>query len=210
MSAVATDAPLDEILDKKERLNARANTHRDQRDALNNGTKDWARKRDELNAKVRGLVDKANAHRATRDEMNKQVQAQKEIRDTLNREAAEARTKLNEARAQRQPDLGPSVARLKKELKRLEFEQQTKPLTIPKERELIEKMQALQREIQEKEKLLAADEATREAYQTFSEVKAKAEEAHASVTKLAEGAQREHDAMVKLFEEADKIRKEAD
>ena len=204
------DALVGDLLDKKEALNTKANRHRELRDRLNDETKKWAGKRDELNSKVRGLIEQANGHKAKRDVLNQDVRSGKEQRDVLNRAANEKADALNNVRKDKLPKDGLSIGKLKHNLRQLEFEHQTKALTPKKEKELIERMQALAKEIREKESAFEGDATVKVAYEEMKAAKAAAEEQHRKVTESANAAQAEHDAMVKLFEEADKYRKEAD
>jgi uncharacterized coiled-coil DUF342 family protein len=207
---LAPDQLIESLLDRKEQRNVRANKYRDLRDAKNDETKKWAQKRDELNSKVRGLIDEANRHKAKRDELNLQVKEGKAKRDELNKTANEKAEALNQVKKDRSPRDGLSVGKLKHQLRQLEFEQQTKVLTPKKEKETIEAIAALQRQIEQKEKEYAADQSVKDAYEAMKAAKGSAEEAHRHVTQAATAAQAEHDAMVKLFEEADRVRKEAD
>jgi len=61
----------------------------------------------------------------------------------------------------------------------------------------------MEKEIEEFTEVKTAETEARDA-------KDKAEEFHRKVAELAEKAQAEHDAMLKLYEEADKLRREAD
>jgi uncharacterized coiled-coil DUF342 family protein len=99
---------------------------------------------------------------------------------------------------------------LKQDLRKLEYEQQTKVLTPKKEKELIDRLTDLSKQIRAKEKEFESDAGVRDAYLAMKEAKEKAEASHKAVTELANAAQEQHDAMVKLFEEADGVRKEAD
>ena len=65
-------------------------------------------------------------------------------------------------------------------------------------------------ELKEREGAMTESADMKTAYEEMKAAKGAAEEAHAAVTALANEAQAEHDAMVKLFGEADGLRKEAD
>lgn len=201
---------IDDFLHKKDSLDDQANRHRDQRDKLNDDTKKHAHLRDELNGQVRGLIERANQHRQRRDELNKQVQEAKVKRDELNRVANEKAEALNNLKKDRLPKEGLPVSKLKQQLKRLEFEHMTKVLTPAKEKALMEEIAALQRQVGEKEKAYEKDQEVKKAYLEMKDAKDNAEKQHRLVTELANAAQEQHDSMVKLFEEADAIRKQAD
>ncbi|HVL88345.1 MAG TPA: phosphoserine phosphatase, partial [Candidatus Thermoplasmatota archaeon] len=199
------------IHDRKEKLNDDANRHRDLRDRLNDETKKHAQRRDELNGQVRGLIDRANQHRQRRDELNVQVREAKVKRDELNKVANEKAEALNALKRDRLPrGDGVPLSKLKAQLKKLEYDHMTKALTPAKEKALMEEMSALQKQINEKEKSYEKDNTVKAAYEEMKTAKEAAEKQHRHVTELANAAQEQHDSMVKLFEEADGIRKLAD
>lgn len=202
---------LADLEEKRERLNQQAHKQRDVRDRMNDETKRHAQRRDGFNAEVRALVDRANQHKAKRDEHNRLVREAKAKRDVLNHDAhakAEALAKLRQAKGHH--DSGASAARLKAEIKHLEFQQQTVVLTPKKEKDLIDLISAKRKELAEREKSLEESADSKVAYEAMKEAKALAEAQHAEVTALANAAQTEHDGMVKLFNEADALRKQAD
>lgn len=197
--------------EKRERLNQQAHRLRDVRDRMNDQTKAHAHRRDALNAEVRGLVERANAHKAKRDEHNRLVREAKAKRDTLNHDAhakSEALSQLRQAKGHH--DSGASAARLKQEIKHLEFQQQTVVLTPKKEKDLIDLITAKRKELIEREKAMEESSDLKAAYDAMKAAKALAETQHAEVTRLANEAQTEHDGMVRLFNEADALRKQAD
>lgn len=195
---------------KRERENAEAETHRHRRDELNDKTREWVEKRDALNAQVRALVDTATGHRARRDELNAEVKKAKEERDRWNRRVAELMDRLTELKRTRMPRGGSQLARLRRDLRALEFRQMTSVLSVDKERTLIEELQKLQAEVRRLEKALEEDEAVRAAIAELREAKENAETAHRRVSELADEAQREHDAMTQVYEQSDELRRQAD
>ncbi|HVM46243.1 MAG TPA: phosphoserine phosphatase [Candidatus Thermoplasmatota archaeon] len=204
---------VESFLSKRERLNQQAHRLREQRDRLNDETKRHAGKRDELNAQVRSLVERANAHKARRDANNQKVREAKGRRDELNKAAhakVEALQALRRERGQGAQEAGVPLPKLRAEIKHLEYQQQTTVLTPKKERELIELIAAKLKELKEREAAFQESGELKAAYEEMRAAKAAAEEAHAQVTQLANEAQGEHDAMVKLFAEADALRKQAD
>jgi len=198
---------------KRERLNQQAHRLREQRDKLNDETKRHSARRDELNAQVRGLVERANAHKAKRDANNQKVREAKAARDELNKVAhakVEALQALRRDRGQGGPEGATPIPKLRAEIKHLEYQQQTTVLSPKKEKELIELIASKLKELKEREASYQESSETKAAYEEMKAAKAAAEQAHAQVTALANEAQGEHDAMVKLFAEADALRKQAD
>ena len=214
MLLMGRDALLDSFGSKRESLHQDAMRHREARDAFNDKTRKNAQRRDELNGQVRALVDKANQHRSARDEKNAKVREAKAERDRHNREAQEKAARLQELRRARGgPAAGaPAVplAKLKAELRHLEFQQQTTALTPQKEKQLIELIAQKVKEIKAREGAGEDDPELRAAFEELRVAKAKAEEHHALLTQHAQEAQAEHDAMAALFAEADGLRRQAD
>ncbi|MEM2870562.1 MAG: phosphoserine phosphatase [Thermoplasmata archaeon] len=205
-----TDQFIKELEAKRDKLNAKADEHRFRRDRLNEETKRFAEKRDALNDQVKKLLREAAEHKERRNQLNEQVRAAKALREELNKKASAAAERLNALRQERMPKDGNQLNRLKKELKALEFKQMTTVLTPEKEKELIAALSRLQAMIREKEKAFEQNEEVRAAMQEAARAREEAEAQHALVGRLADEAQKEHDAMVELYEKSDALRKEAD
>lgn len=201
---------LEELELKRERENGEAERHRRRRDELNDKTREWVMRRDDLNAQVRALVEEAMGHRQKRDELNSHVKKSKEERDVWNRRVNEFSDRLNELKRRKLPKGTIPLSRLKRELRDLEFRQMTSVLTQDKEAELIKEMTRVQAEVRRIEQALEQDAEVKKALEELRDAKDKAESAHRMVGQLAEQAQREHDAMTELYERSDELRKQAD
>jgi uncharacterized coiled-coil DUF342 family protein len=201
-----------DLHEKKEQLQQKANMLRKERDRLNDEARAFAEERDQYNAKVRELVNQANEHKKRRDDMNEAVKRQKEVRDEANTAADEAMKTADTLRRERMPegDATLNVVRLKKEARQLEFQQMTQVLTPAKERALVERLQEIGKQLRQKDKALRADPELKSAIEKAEQLKEKAEKEHGKVGELAERAQAEHDAMIGLYKESDKLRKKAD
>ncbi|MBU0684714.1 MAG: phosphoserine phosphatase [Candidatus Thermoplasmatota archaeon] len=199
-----------DLEDKRGRHNADAERHKRLRDELNDKTKEWAEKRDELNYKVRGLIEEANTRRESRDKLNSEVREAKALRDEWNRKFNDLSDNAMALRREKMPKSGLSIRKFKAELRALEKKHMTSVLSADKEKALMKEMSQLdakikgmEREIEQFSEVKTAEKETREA-------KDNAENFHKKVSELAEKAQVEHDAMLKLYEEADELRREAD
>lgn len=197
-------------MEKRERHNAEAEKHRHHRDRLNEQTKEWVRKRDDLNAQAREHIDQANVHKAKRNQLNQEVRDIKVQRDLWNRRVNETAEVLARKKRDKEPRKGPPIRLLKKKLKDLEFQQQTSSLSPSKEKDLIDQMRALNAEIQALEKELEGDEEIKALIAEANEARDKAEYFHAKVEELAVQSQKEHDSMMEIYDRSDAIRKEAD
>lgn len=210
LSETMAELAPEEIEEKRSKLNIQAERHRNKRDKLNMEAKRWADIRDKLNGEVRELVERANVHKESRDKLNNEVREIKKKRDEWNNIVSEKMGEVNKLKKKFLPKDGNSMSKLKKQLKALEFQQMTSVMEPKKERELMELLAAIQQQIKIREDILKKNDEVRNAMEEEKKAKEEAEKYHALVGELAEKAQVEHDNMLELFFERDKLRKEAD
>jgi uncharacterized coiled-coil DUF342 family protein len=201
---------VDELEEKRNSLNIKAEKYKAKREKFNAETKKLAGLRDSLNDKVKNLIREASEHRKQRDEINVRVKEAKTVREQLNREYNTISEEVNRMKKEKLPKDGVPLGKLRAELKKIEFKQMTSVLTSDKERELVEMLSQLQGQIREREMVLEMNAEIQVAVKKLKESKENAEEQHKLVSTLADQAQREHESMVKLFEESDQLRREAD
>lgn len=201
---------ISDLEEKRARHNADAERHKRLRDELNEKTKEWAEKRDELNAQVRKFIEEANSRRENRDKLNAEVREAKAKRDEWNRKFNDLSDKAMSLRREKMPKSGLSIRKFKAELRALEKKHMTSVLSPEKERALVEEISELSAKMQVMEKEIEQFSEVKQAEKDAREAKDQAEMSHKRVSELAEKAQIEHDAMLKLYDEADKLRKEAD
>lgn len=202
---------LEELEQKRNKLNSEAEAHRKKRDRLNQETKRFAETRDQLNAQVKKLLQEANRFKEKRDELNAKVQEEKSVRDELTKDYNSLKSQLDSLKKTRMTSNDEfSLSKLKKELKGLEFKQQTSVLEADKERGLVERMSHIKRQIRKKEKEMEGNSEIKELVTKVREAKKKMDESHHRVNEYADLAQKEHDQMIDRFSQSDKVRKEAD
>ncbi len=95
-----------DLEEKRSRHNSDAERHKRLRDELNDKTREWAEKRDELNAQVRKLIDEANQRREMRDKLNSEVRTAKAQRDEWNRKFNDLATRRSNSGGRRCPRAG--------------------------------------------------------------------------------------------------------
>ena len=209
-----TQAPenLAELEQKRNAINDDAEKHRRLRDDLNKQTKEWVAKRDALNAQVRELVEEAGKHRAERDSLNQKVRESKVLRDEANQKVSQLTEEYRALKSDMPaPDKNqPSVKQLKKEFSDLENKQQTQVLKKGEEEAIVKRLKELDAQINEIEKNQEQSGDLREKSSALRAAKEEAEKCHKLVSEYAEKAQAEHDEMIKLYEQADSLRKQAD
>ncbi|MFQ5884409.1 MAG: coiled-coil protein [Thermoplasmata archaeon] len=195
---------------ERDKVNREAEKHKRRRDALNEKTKEWVGKGDELNAKVRELVEEASQHREARDKLNEDVKNLKMERDEWNRRVNELTDHVSRTKRRNLPKGTVPLGKLKKELRSLEFKQMTSVLSVDKERDFVEALSRIEGEIKRREKELEENEEVKAAIEELKVAKEKAEESHKIVGEVADKAQVEHDKMTELYENSDEFRREAD
>ena len=205
-----TDA-IEELERKRAESNAKADESRARRDRLNSEARATAETRSRILDELHDKSAEAQEHRRLRDTFNMQVREEKRLREEWNHRLQELGDKVQELKRNRQPRPGAvPVWRLRKDLKELEFRHMTTALTGDQEKRLIEEMKRLEAAIREQEDQLRQDPEVEQTLREFAEARTEAETHHAAVGKLAEDAQREHEAMVALYESVDALRRQAD
>ncbi|MGB6500194.1 MAG: phosphoserine phosphatase [Thermoplasmata archaeon] len=205
-----TDA-IEELENKRAECNARADDARAQRDRLNAEARASAEERSRILDEIHDKSAEAQEHRRRRDALNVDVREAKGLREEWNRKFQELGEKVQELKRSRPPRTGAvPVWRLKKELTELEFRHMTTALTGEQEKRLIEEMKRLEAAIRDQDDQLRKDPNVEETMKAFAEARTEAEKHHTHVGELAESAQREHEAMVLLYESVDDLRRRAD
>lgn len=202
---------IDELEKKRAETNARADLRRAQRDRLNAEARTLSERRSMIIDELRAKSAEAQDHRRERDALNEAVREAKRLREEWNQKAEVAAERVAELKRARPPRQGGVPGwRLRKDLKELEFRHMTSSLTREAELKLVAEMQRLQKEIKAQEDELHQDPVFDQAQKEANEARLEAERHHKGVAELADAAQREHETMVRLYEEVDKLRREAD
>jgi uncharacterized coiled-coil DUF342 family protein len=201
---------LAELEKTRDQINNEAEERKIARDRLNGRTKLLAEKRDQLNGEVASRVAQAAEHREKRNKLNEEVKAAKLMRDQLNQKANELGDIATKLKRERHRDVAVPVPRLREDMRALEFRLQTSVLTPAKEKELTAELKRLAHEVRQAEATMESDKEVFEAVGAARKAKQDAEDQHKRLSELARGAQAEHDAMMKLYEEADALRRDAD
>ena len=146
---------LEDLENKRNKLNQEAEAHRKKRDRLNQETKRFAEQRDQLNSQVKKLLQEANRFKDKRDELNGKVREEKKNRDVLTKDYTTVKSQLDKIKKSRMSSNEEiSIGKLKKELNGLEFKQQTSVLEADKERVLIERISFIKETLFPRPKIL--------------------------------------------------------
>jgi uncharacterized coiled-coil DUF342 family protein len=196
---------IEDLQVKKYDLQQNANELKEKRNKLHLKSKKLADDRDELNSNIRNLRNNIYKHKKTRDELNERVKNAKDQRNNLNKAYSEIKKKIEDLERERSSALGANLKDLKKQLRTLENEQMTKPMSPQKEKKLIEVISGIHTKIKQQEEILNKDPKLKKALEEEKVIRQKAEKQHDTVEKLASRAQEEHEGMINLIRQLDNM-----
>ena len=111
--------------------------------------------------------------------------------------------KIKELERDRTSSSGVNINILKQNLRKLETQQMTQPMSSQKEKKLIETIKEIYQKIKDQEEQLNQDPKLKKAIEEEKISKQKAEKLHDTVEKLAKKAQEEHQQMIELLQQLD-------
>lgn len=179
------------LIEKRNELNDEARQARDERDALNEQKKN-------LVAEMRRL-------QTERDSKNAEAREWKEKRNEFQRQAKSLIENKRKMRKENAPGNAGTIRALENEIRALERMQQTTALTVAKENELIDKLRAKMKEL-EQAKLVYSEEAkllsdVKDIDAKIDELFRSADEAHKMVVELSNQGQTLHDQIGPVLEQ---------
>ncbi|RLG69247.1 MAG: hypothetical protein DRO11_08040 [Methanobacteriota archaeon] len=172
-------------------------------------------RRDELNNQVKTVLEKAKNYREKRDKANLQVKECKERRDEIhNRIGALYREAMGMKKQRdnylgmlREKGLDPQT---KRTIDSLEWKIQTVPMSLEKEREIVERIAKLSAGLEYEDEARKWHDKMLKIFDEVDKLREEAQEWHQRVERYARLSQEHHDMMCKMYREADKLREEAD
>ena len=198
---------IEDTITKKDEYQKNANDLKEKRNQLHLKSKKLADERDSLNSSIREMRNKITDHKQRRDELNERVKHAKEQRNKLNKSYSEIKKKIEMLERERSQASGTNLNELRKQLRTLENEQMTQPMSSHKEKKLIEVISEIHTKIKEQEDRLNKDPKLKKAIEEEKIIKQKAEKHHDLVEKLATRAQEEHEGMIQLIKQLDNLTK---
>jgi uncharacterized coiled-coil DUF342 family protein len=196
---------IDDLIKNKETFQIKANDLKEKRNQLHKKSKQLADERDTLNSNIRNIRNSIVDHKKKRDELNERVKHTKEQRNKLNKSYSEVKKRIEALERERSSSSGTNLNNLRKQLRTLENEQMTQPMSPQKEKKLIEVISELHSRIKEQEDKLNKDPKLKKALEEEKVIKQKAEKQHDTVEKLATRAQEEHEKMLDLIKQLDNM-----
>jgi len=199
------DESIEDLIQNKDDFQKKANELKDKRNQLHLKSKQLADDRDSLNSTVRDMRNKIGDHKKKRDELNERVKHAKEQRNKLNKSYSDIKKKIERLEKERASSSGTNLNELRKQLRSLENEQMTQPMSPQKEKKIIEVISGIHSKIKEAENKLNKDPKLKKAIEEEKIIKQKAEKQHDLVEKLATRAQEEHEGMMDLIRQLDNL-----
>tara|TARA_B100000700_G_scaffold303693_1_gene375475 strand:- start:573 stop:1475 length:903 start_codon:yes stop_codon:yes gene_type:complete len=216
---------MEEILPKLEELrkivDKKATSNRDVRDELNEKMRGFIGTRNSYNSQVRELISEVQRQKVIRDDANAAVRTAKNDRSEKNQLVRDAKDVIrelspesnqeqgrNDRRGRRNKEDTPASLRRKIQILENEFEMgKHVGSNEDKAMDRLKRMKRKLRDMSEKEDSNVELKEAREALRAAIEAQ---EISHQAVTEAASSAQEAHDLMLKLSEEVDRLREQAD
>jgi len=174
----------------------------------------FAEKRDKVNEKVRNIRTEIGQLRKERDEVNEKVKELKQHRNDLTskiREKIEEIKKLGEKSrviAKKKSSVDHRI--LQEEVESIDWEIQTTPHSLQEDKELVEKVMALEKQLSVHKKYERLAKMIRNLRSEVDKFKAESQGYHESLTADARKSQELHGKVLTKVEESKKLGAEAD
>jgi uncharacterized coiled-coil DUF342 family protein len=201
---------LNDLMEKRKKILAESEEHKNRRNELNASASKFARERNTLNNQTREFVEDAQKNKDLRDKSNQDVLDLKAQRNDFNDKANVLFEEIEEFKKEHGTLKNRGIKELQKQIEHMEYRQQTEVFTTDKERELIEKIKQMMAQVREQEAELEQNKEMRTKITEARDFRKLASDLHARVTEYAELAQKHHDLMVESYRKADKSREAAD
>ena len=175
------------------------------RDEINEQAAILKSERDSFNDQKKGLQELMNAARDKRDALVAQMRIHKGKRDQLQAKAKELIEFKKKLKGRATGSLKDEIRVMEADAKMLELRQQTVPLTIPKERELLETLKKKLAEIQRMKGVLAEQEKIEKEVhdidKSIDTLFRQADKEHEEVVRLSEGQHKAHEEATAIFKD---------
>ena len=169
------------------------------RDEINEQASVLRSERDSLHEQKQVLQEQMNAARDKRDAFVAEMRIHKKKRDELQAKAKELIEFKKKTKGQPMGSLKDEIRAREADARMMELRQQTVPLSIPKERELLDELKKKMGEIERLKKVLAEQ----------NKIAKEVHDMDRSIDVLFKQADKEHDEVVRLSDEQHKAHEEA-
>jgi uncharacterized coiled-coil DUF342 family protein len=200
-----------ELKAHRKEVNEAAEVLRIRRDEMNLESQSHAAERNELNNEAKVQMEQVQYQRNLRNGLNFDVsQVRDERREVLDEVDKLREQFLTLKRARFSGTHLPPVPKLRRQIQELEIKQMTSSMSIKKERELVEKIGALQAQITEQDEMMDSDEEVAGARDLFRAGEKKRKELTHEMKRVRDDAQRAHEMMREALKANRIARRKAD
>jgi len=172
---------LRDLMGRRDALNEQANVHRQERDQLHEQKRVLSAEMRTLKDQRSAFVQEMRVHKAKRNEHQAKAKALIEIRRKM--------------RTRGKGNVASDLATLRRDIARIEMDQQIKTMKLSEENELLDELKAKVREMRELEKVKGEED----------QVRVEAKDVDAQIDELFRLADEEHAQVVALSEKANAI-----
>jgi len=192
-----------------EKINIELTDNKEQRDEWNGRVRKHLDKRNDVNIQVQELIAEVQKQKIVRDGANVKVKDLKSTRleksDELKILRIELREKIDLEGEKIERKAGPSPRKIKAEMDKLENLYERGAYTGKKEKEFLNKMKKLSRDLKEA-KIRGNEDRIGPLKRKERDAKFAQSKAHEEVEQAVKSAQEAHDLMMELSEEVDRLR----
>ncbi len=175
---------LNDLMEKRKKILAESEEHKNRRNELNSAASKFARERNTLNNQTREFVEEAQKNKDLRDKYNQDVLDLKAQRNELNDKANVLFEEIEAFKKEHGTLKNRGVKELQKQIEFMEYRQQTEVFTTDKERELIEKIKQMMAQVREQEAELEQNKEMRTKITEARDFRKLASDLHARVTEV--------------------------
>ena len=167
-------------------------------------------KRDEKNAQVSDLIKKGKENKELRDKANEETKKYKALREENSSKLRTIYESLNKIKeATKNKDI-TSSSEIEKKIDNIEWKLETEVLSLDKERQLVDIIKDLKKDLKESKNYEALSKEARFSRKDLDTLKKNSEEFHKKVLELSDESTKYHERMIYYFNSSEGIKKEAD
>ncbi len=197
-------------MERRAEVIKRGEEYKRRRTELNSEASKWSELRDELNGRIKEVVERAKGFKKQREEYERVIEEKKAKRGELNRKASTHYSTVEKLRKKNDLKSIQVFEGLRRRIDELELKQQVEVLSKDKERKLVAKITELRKEFEKMQKEWEKDKKLKELLRKAQGYRREADKNHEEVIKYVKLSHECHDKMVEWFKEADRVREKAD
>ena len=203
----------EELKSKLEELEKQVDELKEQRDRLNLEVKKHAEQRDKLNLEHRKILSEIKINKDKRDKINEMVTKLKEHRHKIISQIKKRREELFTLKRSAHnlfSKVPESSTSLKLQIDKLEWEIQTNSLSLTEERNIIEKIKLLEKELSTNKELAQLNERLDNLNNEIDALKEQNNQTHKNISEHANKSQEYHKKMIENMIKIRPLKKKAD